>query len=292
LARERPRVDVVVPFAGSDRDLGAAVARLAALELRSGDSIALVDNRSSAPGVRRIGPVTVLGAPERRSSYFARNRGAGAGDAEWIVFLDADVIPPPDLLDRFFDPTPRARTAVLAGGLVDSAPRAGERAGMAVRWGVHRSTMSQVNTLGGRWGFAQTASCAVRRTAFEGVGGFRDDIRSAGDADLCYRLRGGGWEIESREAAESVHISRPTLRKLARQRLRHGSGSAWLDREYPGSAPGHGNWPGLLKWTLQSAGRTGVDALLGRREIATIAFVDLLVLWAAELGRLLPNRVR
>jgi hypothetical protein len=287
-AGQRPRADLVVPFAGSSEELDRVVTRMSGLILRSGDTLTVVDNR----GVTAAAGPPVLVAAERRSSYFARNRGAAAGSAEWIVFVDGDVIPPPDLLDRLFDPPAAARTAILAGALVDSGPEAGERSTAAVRWGVHRATMSQANTLDGRWGYAQTASCAVRREAFDAVGGFREDIRSGGDADLCYRLRDAGWEMEARDGAVSVHVSRPTLRKLLRQRLRHGSGAAWLDREHPGSAPGHGSWPGLVKWTFQSLGREAFDVIRGRRRRAEVSVVDLTVLWATELGRLLPNRAR
>ena len=51
---------------------------------------------------------------------YGRNRGAEQGSAEWLVFLDADVVPAPDLLDRYFDPLPAQDTALLAGALSTS----------------------------------------------------------------------------------------------------------------------------------------------------------------------------
>ncbi|HEX8742425.1 MAG TPA: glycosyltransferase [Thermoleophilaceae bacterium] len=284
----RPPVDVVTPFAGTDDELARVRATLAGLALADGDSVTVADNRPGAAGA--AAGVRVVPAPRVRSSYHARNVGAAAGSADWIVFLDADVLPEPDLLERYFDPEPGARTAVLAGAIVDEPPPDG--APFALRYSAARGTLDHRNTLRGRWAYAQTASCAVRRSAFEAVGGFRDDIRSGGDADLCFRLRAAGWELESRERAVVVHRNRDTLRRLLRQRMRHGSGAGWLDRAYPGSAPGRGSWPGLVKWTLQSSAASAARYARGEREEARLAMADLGTQWAMELGRLIPNEVR
>jgi hypothetical protein len=82
------------------------------------------------------------------------------------------------------------------------------------------------------------------------------------------------------------------MRALLRQRMRHGSGAGWLDRQHPGSAPGHGSWPGLVKWTVQSVPAAAVRYARGSREEAGVALADLAVLWAMEVGRSLPNGVR
>lgn len=107
--------------------------------------------------------------------------------------------------------------------------------------------MSQDNTLQrGRWGFAQTANAACRRLAFEAVQGFREDIRSAEDADLTYRLRAAGWELERREGAAVVHRSRQSVSGFVVQKAGHGAGAAWLNRTYPGSFPARRR-PGLAR---------------------------------------------
>jgi hypothetical protein len=284
----RPGVDVVVPFAGSAAALGELVARLEALALAPGDTLTIVDNRP--PGAEWVDGV--LRAPERQSSYFARNAGARVGSNTWLLFIDADVEPASDLVERYFDEPASDQTAVLAGGVTDEQIDAAGRPPMAARYVVLRASMSQANTLlDGPWSYAQTANCAIRRAAFEAVGGFRDRVRSGGDADICFRLRGAGWEIESRERAVVVHRSRTSLRKLLLQQARHGSGAAWLSREHPGSfarAP----WPGLAKWTFESMGRAAAAAARGRRDAALVTALDPLVKWAFELGRMFPNEVR
>src|SRR5204862_7432778 len=135
---------------------------------------------------------------------YARNRGAERGRAEWILSLDADVVAPPDLLDRYFDPPPGESTAIMAGDMKDEpVPRA---APAVARYAYLRRLMSQEDSLWmGRWGFPKAANAAYRRVAFEAVGGFRDDIRAAEDADLTYRLRENGWQMERRQGAAVVH---------------------------------------------------------------------------------------
>jgi GT2 family glycosyltransferase len=289
---QRPAVDVVVPFAGSERELAQLARRVESLELRGDDTLTVVDNRfDAAPGGVR-GSVTMLGAPERQSSYFARNRGAGAGANAWIVFLDADVIPPADLIARYFEPSVGERVAVLAGDVVDEPLVADEeRDSLAMRYAMLTASMSQANTLNGAWAYAQTANCAVRRSAFEHVGGFREHLRSGGDADLCFRLRAAGWSLERRPDAHVVHRSRRTMRRLLRQKARHGSGAAWLDREYPGSFPRRRPL-GLAKWTVQSLAAAAAARSSGRADAAVVAAVEPFVQWAFEVGRLFPNEVR
>ena len=284
-------MDVVVPFAGSLAALTDLCARMSRLRLRAGDSLTIVDNRPPAAEPSSSKDTCVLRAPERQSSYFARNRGAMGKKGEWILFIDADVDPAPDLLDRYFEKVPADGTAVLAGAVEDEPLSPGERHSIAARYTRLRRPMSQTSTLRpGKWGYAQTANCAVRRSAFEAIGGFCDDIRSGGDADLCFRLTAAGWGIESREAALVIHRSRRTVAAMLRQRARHGSGIAWLNRRYPGAFPRAG-WRWLTVWTARRMARGIVHIVRRHGDDALLAFMEPISIWAFEIGRLFPNDV-
>jgi hypothetical protein len=276
----RPAVDVVIPVAG---DVAGVLTRARGLELGEGDTLTVVDNRGVGAGEPEV-----LVATDVRTSYFARNAGAARGSAPWLLFLDADVHVPRDLLDRLFADAPGERTGVLAGAVIDEP--AGPGGPPAVRYAELKRSMSQEVTLGyGRWAFAQTANCAVRRAAFEAIGGFRADVRSGGDADLCWRLAAAGWGLERRPGAAVVHRSRTRLAAMLGQRLRHGSGAGWLAREHPGSFPAR-RWPGLALWALLRAA-SGLAALArGDRDGAIVGLLDGPAVWAFELGRLVPNR--
>jgi glycosyltransferase involved in cell wall biosynthesis len=276
----RPAVDVVIPVAG---DVAGVVARARGLTLGTGDTLTVVDNRGAG-----VDEPEVLVADAVRSSYFARNAGALRGSAPWLLFLDADVHAPPDLLDRMFSSEPAERTAVLAGAVIDEP--AGSGAPIALRYAELNRSMSQEVTLAhGRWAFAQTASCAVRRAAFEAAGGFREDVRSGGDADLCWRLVAAGWEIERRPGAAVVHRNRASVAAMLGQRFRHGSGAGWLAREHPGALPARSR-PGLAWWSARRAFAGLAAAAHGDRDGAIRGLLDGPAVWAFELGRLAPNR--
>ncbi len=306
----RPAVDVVIPFGG--RALEPVVARAATLVTREGDTVTVVDNRGRSGAVVGSGAVAgsgalggsgavagsgalggsgavrVVVAAAVPTSYFARNAGARAGSAPWLLFLDADVLPPPDLLDRLLTPTPGDGVAVVASEVADEEPRPGDPP--AVRYAAASGAMSQAGNL--RAGFVATACCAVRREAFEAAGGFREDVRSGGDADLCLRLRDAGWRIELREDVVVRHRPRRALVRMLAQRARHGSGAAWVEREHPGTLPARPVL-GAAWWGARRAAAGGRALVRGDRDAAIAGLLDGPALLAFELGRrLLPNQRR
>lgn len=284
-------MDVIVPFKGSPEALADLGRRLGDLSLRPGDSAIVVDN---TPGRGPVvaqggGELPVVRADTLPTPAFARNAGAARGAAEWLVFVDADTQAPPDLLDRYFDPPPAPRTGLIGGGVVDEP--APEDASPLARYAHVRAVMSQEGTFdfGDEWGYPKTANVACRRTAFEEVGGFSEGIRAAEDADLTYRLRAAGWEVERREGASVVHANRTTLRGWVAQQALWGSGGAWIHRKYPGAVPLVGR-PDLLRWAVSTTlGGLLTAARRRDRDAALIALFRPLEALAWELGRLLPN---
>ncbi len=275
LRRVRPAVTVICPFAGSGEAFERAVAALQRLEVRDGDERLLADNRPAAREAA-VGDVRVLVAGGGASSYLARRVAAERATGEWLVFVDADCEPEPGLLDAYFDPPPGEGTAVLAGGIEDWVAEDS----LVARYVADRRKLDQATTLAHpRGAYAQTANCAVRRTAFEAAGGWPEPVRSGGDADLCWRLQAAGWAIEERPAARVRHRNRATLRALLGQLHRHGRGMAWLDRRWPGAFPA----PAPREATL------GRLAMLARARSA-YDVIDVLALAARDLGRLRPNR--
>jgi GT2 family glycosyltransferase len=275
----RPTVSVIVPFLGSPAELDRLLADLGQLALRSGDEVIVSDNRPD--GTRADGGIVkICAAPEIQAPGFARNCAARRARGDWLLFVDADATPLGSLIDDYFDPPPRPSAAVLAGSIRDTPARAS----LAARHSVARAQMSQQTTMQRERPYAQTANCAVRRLAFEQVGGFVDDARAGEDADLCFRLQAAGWELEQRPNAIVEHRSRESVPALLTQLARHGSGAAWVNRRFPGTFPPARPWQ-----FIRRIGRSGLDAAAaligGEPRAAGFALLDL-------GGALLPNRPR
>jgi GT2 family glycosyltransferase len=145
-----------------------------------------------------------------------RNRGARVASGDVLAFVDADVLLAPAW--------PAAALDALAGGEFAAAgapyhapPDSGWVARtydlLRPRGPRRRST---------RW--VPAGAMAVRREAFEKVGGFDPRLASCEDIDLCRRLRGAGFGVAYDPGLRSIHCGDPrTLRELFAGEMRRGA---------------------------------------------------------------------
>ncbi len=282
----RPAVSVVVPLYGDREYARRCRAAVERLELRDGDEVIVVDNTPECVAVAALdGAATVVEAPEQRSSYFARNAGAAIASAGWLLFTDADCVPCPDLLDRYFAEPISDRCGAVAGGIVGVA----DQDSLLTRYARDRNFLDQAEGMHGKGGLAAaTGNLLIRRTTFDELGGFAEGIRSAGDVDFCWRMHEAGWTLEQRPAARVEHHHREDFASFLAMVARYGSGSAWLNERHPGVAP---RWP-LSVWEL---GRSGLDAVrhavAGRGDQSVFRLIDALGLVAHNVGYRRSNEV-
>jgi len=190
-----PRYDVVIPTVGRP-SLARLLAALAAQPNPLPERIWLVDDRPtrSTAGLTAhtvvrsalLDRVTVLRSGGRGPAA-ARNVGWRASEAEWIAFLDDDVVPP------------KGWTTALAADLAAAGPHVGGVQGRIVvpLPRDRRPTDWERNVAGlerARWA---TADMAYRRDALAQVGGFDERFRRnyREDADLGLRMTDAGWTI-------------------------------------------------------------------------------------------------
>lgn len=275
---------MVVPFVGSDESLLDVLSHFRALISEPGDTLTIVDNR---PGPREPAAAEVVRAPERQSSYFARNAGAQRGRGRWLLFLDADVRAPAGLLDRYFAETPDDATAILVGGVETTA--GGDTA--VARYGYLTGQLNPATAARPGREYARTANAAIRRAAFEQVGGFCDAVRSGGDADLSYRLVKAGWVLERRYEAAVEHPPRASLGALLRLFGRYGAGAEWVEQRHPEVARPARSLLGGARWLLRGSIQAGVALARGDRDRAVRCALVPATTLAFEVGRRFPNEV-
>jgi GT2 family glycosyltransferase len=233
---DRPAVAVVMPFAGTPAQASAALAALATLRVRPGDTVALADNSATVAPNPPPG-IAVIAAAGEHSPARARNAGAagvGGTEIEWILFLDADCRPDAGLIDAFFaEPIPAAAGAVA--GEIHAIPSGRS---LAARSGASRNFLTSATHMAHPYRpRVAAANLLVRRAAFVAVGGFREGSRAAEDTDFCWRLQEAGWTLAVRPQATAGHAYRTDLRDLRAQWRGYAAGRAWLGRAYPDFHP-------------------------------------------------------
>ena len=79
-----------------------------------------------------------------------------------------------------------------------------------------------------------SAAVAVRRSAFNAVGGFDASLRFGEDTDLVWRLADRGWVVRYEPSSIVQHEIRTSVGDVVRQRYQYGTGAVEVGQRYPG----------------------------------------------------------
>ncbi len=274
---KRPPVTVVVPFRGDRAAAESLLENLARLRTRAGDQLIVADN--TPVSVVPDGPgatVEVVRVPAPPSPRRARNAGARGAANPWLLFLDADCRPDPELLDAYFATEPAERCGVVAGEVIGDAAQTEALA----RWARSRRGMMARFHVEGPRPAGIAGNLMLRRDVLEEVGGFVENARSEADVDLCWRVQDAGWTLEYRPDATVAHRDPTRLGDVWRQAWMYGSGKRWL-RDRWGSAA---QPPPVVGPLVRAVGGALVWTLTARFERALFKLVDGLVAAGGWLG--------
>ncbi|GGN44563.1 cellulose synthase/poly-beta-1,6-N-acetylglucosamine synthase-like glycosyltransferase [Actinoplanes campanulatus] len=209
---------IVVPTVGRV-SLGALLAALGSLP--PDIELLIVDDRADRRTPLEV-PARVI-AGRAAGPAAARNTGWRAAEGEWVAFLDDDVLPDPDWIERLADDLRSAAPTV--GGVQGElrVPLPPDRP--PTDW--ERVTAALAD---GEW---LTADMAYRRAALARAGGFDERLPRAfrEDAELALRVRLAGWELH-RGRRRATHPVRPEDQWISVRAQRGNADDALLRRLY------------------------------------------------------------
>lgn len=211
------KFSVIVPVFNAAATLPALMDSLAALDGDDAETI-FVDDGSTDNSAEQIAGrgQTLLSMGDNGGPARCRNAGARQARGDILVFTDADCRVHSRWLDAFDRALADGAADAVMGRLVmlpstplgDAISALGFPAGGSV--GFDRIWRVDAD------GFTEslsTCNCAVRRKAFEAVGGFAEDFPYAGGEDsfLAYALRRRGYRIRYCPDAVAWHPARDRL---------------------------------------------------------------------------------
>ena len=218
-------IDAIIPVFGEpSENLNRTVEGLLSQD-QTVPRILVVDDGSPVPIVlpKRIAPrIELLRLGANGGVAAARNHGAGASLADFLLFVNCDVVLRSNWLQAglaFMESHPTA--AVVAGAIV---PQAGSP--LLRRWRMHFLENPEQRTPEERQVTWVTGHATlVRRAIFEEIGGFDPRYRQSGeDHELCERLRLLGYQIYHVPQLVADSYEFPSIDLFARKILRH---SGW-----------------------------------------------------------------
>jgi GT2 family glycosyltransferase len=202
----QPVVTVVLPTRDRADYLSVTLASLAAQDLEQPYEVIVVDNGSSdeTPSVVERAGVRSLRNDHPRGPNAARNSGTRAASSDLVALVDDDVYAPPGWLRALVDGAARHPEADAFGGPIRArfegpAPRSCGRELPPI-------TTLDLGPDDVEAELVWSANMLFRRSAFERVGPFDEDLPTGGDEeDWLRRLRAAGGKIVYLAAAGLDH---------------------------------------------------------------------------------------
>ena len=206
-------ISIVVPVGGPARAWPRAATSLSRLDPQPREIIVVLDgpNTAHAATGAAIG-ATVVALDARGGPARARNRGAAAANGDVLLFVDADVEVPNDLVAAVADVFSASPEITALMGSYDAVPQAAgflSQARNLLHHYVHQTADTVASTF---W----TGCGGIRRQAFLDVGSFDERFAepSIEDIELGTRLAREGHVIRLAPALQVTHLKEWRLRDM------------------------------------------------------------------------------
>lgn len=228
----RPKMSIVVCSYKGARLLEPCLASFQKLDYPDFEVVVVNDGGDAevAAVAEKFTAVRLINQEPHAGLSAARNRGARESTGEVIVYTDDDCEADPDWLTWLAYAFSKDDLAAAGGPNIPPPPDTRVKAMVAAAPGGPAHVLLndvEAEHLPG-------CNLAVRRDAFDAIGGFDEQFWTAGDdVDFCWRLIEAGHRIGFHPAAMVWHHRRFTIKAYLKQQLGYGRAEAMLMPLYP-----------------------------------------------------------
>jgi glycosyltransferase involved in cell wall biosynthesis len=241
--RADPAISVVIPTVGRGPALARCLAALATQTLPAAafEVVVVDDSPERDTQLSTAGPYDLrIHRTGGRGAAMARNEGAALARGELLLFLDDDLVPVPELLERHRKRhAGAAPEAVVIGYSPPRPPAPGLAALGAALWWEDQFRALADTAAALSFTEALSGNVSIRRATFHAGNAFEPAFGRLRreDWEWGYRLLAGGAVLHYEHGAVAAHEYELTAgRRIAACRL-EGQGDALLVRHHPDAAP-------------------------------------------------------
>jgi len=211
-----PLISVIIPVYNGSRTLRRCLDSVLQSAFPSYECI-VVDDHSGDDSSRiaQSFGVRVIRLDGQQGAAYARNRGAEAAGGDILFFVDADVILPPDCMEKVvkaFEENPEASAVFGSYDDQPGSPNFLSQYRNLMHHYIHQTSESNASTF---W----TACGAIRKEIFFSIGKFNEQCRMMEDIELGYRLHASKYKIVLEKELVVKHLKHYSFFSLLRTDL-------------------------------------------------------------------------
>lgn len=209
-------ISIIVPIYNSEAFLGHSLKALESLKAKEEEvEIILVDDGSTDASleVARRYPFQLFAGGENRGAAWARNLGARQAQGEILLFVDSDIVLPPDTIPIIHQILQEDQELVGFNGVYTKETPAAGFASQFKNLCWHYLSMSQTGNYSAFW----SAILIIRRQVFLQAGGFNERFQSTlEDVEFGMRLAQRGVKFRIDPRLQGIHLKEFTFWSLLR----------------------------------------------------------------------------